>query len=71
MSLIIFNLSVPEIGEDLPGKYPLLKEDKSPEFNTVTIEKCVAAMGKQALEFEESIKALGKEIKSNFTLIYT
>ncbi|XP_029042450.2 LOW QUALITY PROTEIN: probable cytosolic oligopeptidase A [Osmia bicornis bicornis] len=55
---------VPEIGEDLPGKYPLLKEDKSPEFNTVTIEKCVAAMGKQALEFEESIKTLGKEIEN-------
>nr|XP_003699258.2 PREDICTED: probable cytosolic oligopeptidase A isoform X1 [Megachile rotundata] len=54
---------VPEIGEDLPGKYPLLKEDKTPEFNTITIEKCVAAIGRQALEFEETIKTLGKKIE--------
>ncbi|XP_076757733.1 uncharacterized protein LOC143427457 [Xylocopa sonorina] len=53
---------VPEIGEDLPGKYPLLKEDKSPEFTNITIEKCVAAMGKQSLEFEEAIKTLEKQI---------
>lgn len=54
---------VPEIGEDLPGKYPLLKEDKTPEFNTITIEKCVAAIGRQTLEFEDTIKTLGKNIE--------
>ncbi|CAL7941023.1 unnamed protein product [Xylocopa violacea] len=54
---------VPEIGEDLPGKYPLLKEDKSPEFTSITIEKCIAAIGKQTLEFEETVKTLEKQIK--------
>ncbi|XP_017878961.1 probable cytosolic oligopeptidase A [Ceratina calcarata] len=54
---------VPEIGEDLPGKYPLLKEDKSPEFTNITIEKCVAAIGKQALEFEETIRTVEKQVE--------
>ncbi|XP_033197989.1 uncharacterized protein LOC117160961 [Bombus vancouverensis nearcticus] len=55
---------VPEIGEDLPGKYPLLKEDKSPEFTNITIEKCVAVIGRQSLEFEETVKTLGKQIEN-------
>ncbi|CAK9798755.1 Probable cytosolic oligopeptidase A [Anthophora quadrimaculata] len=57
-----FLILVPEIGDDLPGKYPLLKEDKCPEFTNITIEKCVAAIGRQTLEFEEAIKTLGKQI---------
>ncbi|CAK9828731.1 Probable cytosolic oligopeptidase A [Anthophora retusa] len=57
-----FLILVPEIGDDLPGKYPLLKEDKSPEFTNITIEKCVAAIGRQTLEFEEAIKTLEKQI---------
>ncbi|XP_043252201.1 probable cytosolic oligopeptidase A [Colletes gigas] len=55
---------VPEIGEDLPGKYPLLQEDKSIAFNTVTVEKCVAAIGKQSIEFEDEVKMLGARIKN-------
>lgn len=55
---------VPEIGEDLPGRYPLLKEDKSPEFTNITIEKCIAVIGRQALEFEETIKTLEKQIEN-------
>ena len=61
----MLQFSVPEIGEDLPGKYPLLKEDKNPEFTNVTIEKCVAVIGRQALEFEETVNTVGKQIKSN------
>ncbi|CAK9815319.1 Probable cytosolic oligopeptidase A [Anthophora plagiata] len=57
-----FLILVPEIGDDLPGKYPLLKEDKSPEFTNITIEKCVAAIGRQTLEFEEAVKTLGNQI---------
>ncbi|KOC62525.1 Oligopeptidase A [Habropoda laboriosa] len=59
-----FLILVPEIGDDLPGKYPLLKKDKSPEFSNITIEKCVAAIGRQALEFEEAVKTLEKQIKN-------
>ncbi|KOX79328.1 Oligopeptidase A [Melipona quadrifasciata] len=55
---------VPEIGEDLPGKYPLLKEDKNPEFTNITIEKCVAVIGRQALEFEETVKTVEKQIEN-------
>ncbi|KAF5301744.1 hypothetical protein FQR65_LT08726 [Abscondita terminalis] len=43
---------VPEIGEDLPDKNPLLQQNGLPEFNTLTIENCVAAIGKQTLDFE-------------------
>ncbi|KZC14840.1 Oligopeptidase A, partial [Dufourea novaeangliae] len=57
---------VPEIGEDLPGKYPLLKEDTTPEFNSITIEKCIAAIGRQALEFENGVKTLEKKIEKMF-----
>ncbi|OAD52206.1 Oligopeptidase A [Eufriesea mexicana] len=55
---------VPEIGEDLPGKYPLLKEDRTPEFTNVTIEKCVAVIGRQTLELEEKVKSLAKDIEN-------
>ncbi|XP_053982476.1 uncharacterized protein LOC128878363 [Hylaeus volcanicus] len=57
-------LLVPEIGDALPDKDPLLKEDKTPEFNTITIEKCVAAIGKQTIEFEEEIKTLETKIQN-------
>lgn len=34
-----------------------------PEFNKVTIEKCIAAVGKQSIEFEQGIKALEKDVQ--------
>ncbi|XP_076290376.1 uncharacterized protein LOC143213909 isoform X1 [Lasioglossum baleicum] len=55
---------VPEIGDDLPGKDPLLKEDKNPEFNTITVEKCIAAIGKQSLDFENEVKTLGEDLQN-------
>ncbi|XP_029164650.1 probable cytosolic oligopeptidase A [Nylanderia fulva] len=49
---------LPEIGEESSEKNPLLKDDNLPEFNTITIEKCTAAIGKQTVEFEEKMKSL-------------
>lgn len=55
---------VPEIGDDLPEKNPLLKEDGFPEFNRLTIEKCVATIGKQAIEFEQGVRRIEDSIQS-------
>lgn len=58
-----FDCSLPEIGEDLPEKNPLLKEETLlPEFNGLTIERCIAAVAKQSIEFEQGIKVLEKEL---------
>ncbi|KAL0104928.1 hypothetical protein PUN28_016522 [Cardiocondyla obscurior] len=53
---------LPEIGEESSEKNPLLKDDNLPEFNTITIEKCIAAIGKQTVEFEEKMKSLDKVV---------
>ncbi|XP_059616787.1 uncharacterized protein LOC132261811 [Phlebotomus argentipes] len=63
---------VPEIGEDLPEKNPLQREDGLPEFGTVTVEKCVSVIGKQAVDMEKQVKDLdaqvtGKAVKDVFT----
>lgn len=54
----LFNLSrrVPEIGEDLPSTNPHLSADGLPEFNNVTIERCIAIIGRQALDVEKTVK---------------
>ncbi|XP_011310699.1 probable cytosolic oligopeptidase A [Fopius arisanus] len=54
---------LPEIGEDLPEKNPLLKEDGLPEFNTFTIEKSMAAIGQQTVLFEQGIAKIENDIK--------
>ncbi|OXU26067.1 hypothetical protein TSAR_002648 [Trichomalopsis sarcophagae] len=60
---------LPEIGEDLPEKNPLLKEETMlPEFNRLSIERCIAAIGKQTIEFEQGIKALEKDIEESKNL---
>lgn len=57
------NCRVPEIGEDLPdNKNPLQQDDGLPEFNNVTIEHCMAAIGRQTLEFETDIKRIEQEL---------
>lgn len=60
LRLFIFSLQfphrVPEIGEDLPDNNPLLRDDGLPEFNGVTIEKCVATIGRQALDVERTVQ---------------
>lgn len=56
--IVSFMSRIPEIGEESSEKNPLLKDDNLPEFNTITIEKCTAAIGKQTVEFEEKMKSL-------------
>ncbi|XP_032678054.1 probable cytosolic oligopeptidase A [Odontomachus brunneus] len=55
---------LPEIGEESSEKNPLLKDNNLPEFNTITIEKCIAAIGRQTVEFEEKINSLQTVIES-------
>jgi len=57
---------LPEIGEESSEKNPLLKDDNLPEFNTFTIEKCIAAIGKQTIEFEEKMKSLEKVVDCKY-----
>uniref|UniRef100_A0A1L8DU09 Putative oligopeptidase n=1 Tax=Nyssomyia neivai TaxID=330878 RepID=A0A1L8DU09_9DIPT len=55
---------VPEIGEDLPDSNPLQREDGLLEFGTVTIEKCVSVIGKQAVDVEKQVKELDGKIEA-------
>lgn len=59
---------LPEIGEESTEKNPLLKNDNLPEFNTITIEKCIAAIGRQTVEFEEKIKSLETVIECKYKI---
>ena len=43
-------------------KNPLLNEDGLPEFNNATIEKCIGAIGNQAIQIEKSIRELENSI---------
>lgn len=56
---------MPEIGEDLPEKNPLLRvDDGLPEFSALTIEKCMVAVGKQAINFENGVQDIENELKN-------
>ncbi|XP_015119839.1 probable cytosolic oligopeptidase A [Diachasma alloeum] len=59
---------LPEIGEDMPEKNPLLKEDGLPEFNTFTIERSMAAVGQQTVLFEQGISKIEHDIKATDNL---
>ncbi|XP_012225028.1 uncharacterized protein [Linepithema humile] len=59
---------LPEIGEESTEKNPLLKDDNLPEFNTFTIEKCIAAIGRQTVDLEEKIKNLERELETKKNL---
>ncbi|KAF5288185.1 hypothetical protein FQA39_LY03953 [Lamprigera yunnana] len=56
---------VPEIGEDLPEKNPLFQQNGLPEFNNLTIENCMAAIGKQTLDFEVGVQNVEECIQKN------
>ncbi|KAK4876624.1 hypothetical protein RN001_009130 [Aquatica leii] len=56
---------VPEIGEDLPEKNPLFQQNGLPEFNALTIENCMAAIGKQTLDFEIGVQNIEESIQKN------
>lgn len=69
MSIVFFqcyylHCSVPEIGEDVTDKNLLLRTDGLPEFNNITIEKCVGAIGYQSADVEKSVKKIEESIKT-------
>ncbi|KAJ3624953.1 hypothetical protein MTP99_018542 [Tenebrio molitor] len=58
---------VPEFGEDLPEKNPLLQNDGLPEFNNITIENCMAAIAKQTLDLEAGVKEIENSLQGKGT----
>lgn len=56
---------VPEIGEDLPERNPLAQQNGLPEFNSLTIENCIAAIGKQAFDLELGVQNIEELIANN------
>ncbi|EFA01119.2 putative cytosolic oligopeptidase A-like Protein [Tribolium castaneum] len=58
---------VPEIGEDLPEKNPLLQNDGLPEFSNITIENCMAAIAKQTLDLEAGVKEIETSLSETGT----
>ncbi|RZC39037.1 Peptidase M3 domain containing protein [Asbolus verrucosus] len=58
---------VPEIGEDLPEKNPLVQNDGLPEFNNITIENCMAAVAKQTLDFEAGVQNIENSLEEKGT----
>ncbi|XP_047534835.1 probable cytosolic oligopeptidase A [Vanessa atalanta] len=48
---------IPEIGED-GDKSTLLSDNGLPEFNDITIEKCIATISKQSLEYENGVRQI-------------
>ncbi|KAI8425974.1 hypothetical protein MSG28_004962 [Choristoneura fumiferana] len=50
---------IPEIGEDAE-KNTLLAENGLPEFSDITIEKCIAAISKQSLDYENGVSHIEK-----------
>ncbi|XP_034831381.1 uncharacterized protein [Maniola hyperantus] len=48
---------IPEIGEDADTS-TLLSENGLPEFNAFTIEKCIATISKQSLEYENGVRQI-------------
>ncbi|KAI4497021.1 hypothetical protein M0802_007767 [Mischocyttarus mexicanus] len=53
---------LPEIGEECLNPN-LLKEDKTPEFNNITIEKCITTIRKQAIECDNKIQKIETELQ--------
>lgn len=51
--------SIPEIGEDAE-KNTLLAENGLPEFSDISIEKCIAAISKQSLDYENGVSQIEK-----------
>lgn len=49
---------MPQFDENAHEKYPLLQQNGLPEFTDVSVETCMVAIGRQALEFEAGMKKL-------------
>ncbi|KAI5637484.1 peptidase family m3 domain-containing protein [Phthorimaea operculella] len=54
---------IPEIGEDADSNM-LLAENGLPEFNDLTIEKCIAAISKQTMEYENGVRQIEQTTKN-------
>lgn len=62
---------IPEIGED--SENMLLSENGLPEFNDITIEKCIATISKQCIEYENGvtqIEQVSQNCKNAFTEVF-
>ncbi|XP_043503833.1 probable cytosolic oligopeptidase A [Polistes fuscatus] len=55
---------LPEIGEECLQQN-LLKENKTPEFNNITIEKCIVAIRKQVADCDSRIQKIETELQDN------
>ncbi|CAH0730023.1 unnamed protein product, partial [Brenthis ino] len=63
---------IPEIGED-GDKNTLLSDNGLPEFNDITIEKCIATISKQSMEYENGVRQVEESslnCKNAFTEIF-
>ncbi|XP_038223482.1 probable cytosolic oligopeptidase A [Zerene cesonia] len=63
---------IPEIGEDV-DKNVLLTENGLPEFNDITIEKCIAAISQLSLEYESGVQHIEEscnDCKNAFSEIF-
>ena len=72
-SYLFFARRLPEIGEEIIEKNPLLSEEtKLPDFYKATTERCIAAVNKQTVEYEVGVTTIVKEIESklHFTFIF-
>lgn len=52
-----FLFSIPEIGEDA-DQNSLLSDNGLPEFDHISIEKCIATISKQSLEYENGVSQI-------------
>ncbi|KAJ0178094.1 hypothetical protein K1T71_005917 [Dendrolimus kikuchii] len=62
---------IPEIGED--AENTLLSDNGLPEFNDITIEKCIATISKQSIEYENGvsqIEHISQDCKNAFIEIF-
>lgn len=53
---IYFGYRLPEIGEDDPKLNPFIREDGFPEFENVSIDRCLRRIGGQATALENEVK---------------
>ncbi|KAJ8715908.1 hypothetical protein PYW08_013193 [Mythimna loreyi] len=62
---------IPEIGED--AENTLLSENGLPEFSDLSIEKCIATISKQSMEYEQGVQQIehaSEDCKNAFTEVF-
>lgn len=53
---MVYFYRIPEIGEELPTKNPFINQNGLPEFKNITVENCMAKIGRQSTECERIVK---------------